>query len=213
MAHELHTLLRNAGIPPPYVLIGHSMGGLIARIFIHRYPGEVVGLALIDSSHPHQAQRQPRTSLRDYPGGMLITAALQWAHPLGLNRLRCDLGFRNAGDPGWSQHRRADAAELLGFKAICRETGELDENLGGLPLAVVTSAERDPNYSPGSRAERARGRFYSSWVILQNELADLSTDSTHIVAEQGGHHLNRDNPDLVSQAVTRLIQQIRRPAR
>jgi len=68
MAEELHALLHSAGIAPPYVLAGHSLGGLVARVFIHLYPGEVAGLALIDASHPEMSERQPKTHLREYPG-------------------------------------------------------------------------------------------------------------------------------------------------
>jgi pimeloyl-ACP methyl ester carboxylesterase len=54
MAEELQTLLHGAGIAPPYVVVGHSMGGLVARVFIQLYLAEVAGLALVDSSHPGQ---------------------------------------------------------------------------------------------------------------------------------------------------------------
>jgi pimeloyl-ACP methyl ester carboxylesterase len=78
-----------------------------------------------------------------------------------------------------------------------------------LPLAVITSAEVDPNFVPGSHWYRARSRFYPGWVVLQNELATLSTNSTYVVAEHGGHHLNRDNPELVAEVVIDLVKRIR----
>lgn len=53
-AHDLHTALQNAGINGPYILAGHSYGGLVTRMFVDQYPNEVVGLALVDSSHPDQ---------------------------------------------------------------------------------------------------------------------------------------------------------------
>jgi pimeloyl-ACP methyl ester carboxylesterase len=65
MAGELHTLLHGAGAIPPYVLVGHSMGGLVARVFIQLYPDEVAGLALIDSSHPGQKSRLPKMEMRN----------------------------------------------------------------------------------------------------------------------------------------------------
>jgi pimeloyl-ACP methyl ester carboxylesterase len=49
---DLHTLLGEAGILSPYILVGHSLGGMYMLLFIHRYPGEVLGLILVDSSHP-----------------------------------------------------------------------------------------------------------------------------------------------------------------
>ena len=57
MADDLHALLKAAGIAPPYVIAGHSMGGVVARRFQSRYPEEVAGMLLIDSSHEDQSRR------------------------------------------------------------------------------------------------------------------------------------------------------------
>src|SRR5690349_17168655 len=53
-AKELHTLLQNANVPGPYVMVGHSLGGLIVRIFAHDYASEVAGVVLVDSMNPRQ---------------------------------------------------------------------------------------------------------------------------------------------------------------
>src|SRR5215210_1314230 len=58
-AKELHTLLQNANIPGPYVMVGHSLGGLIVRIFVHEYASEVAGVVLIDSMSPKQLTQSP----------------------------------------------------------------------------------------------------------------------------------------------------------
>lgn len=210
MARELHALLHSAPVTPPYVLAGHSMGGLIARVFAHLYPDEIAGLALIDSSHPSQPERLPRVWMRDYPGGKLLTVALEWARPLGLRRLAWDLGLPCAGNPGWSRHRRADAAELLAFDAVCHETGRIAGDLGDLPLAVVTSSALDPNDPPGSPHQQARSRFYPSWMALQAELASLSSDTVHAVADASGHYIHRDDPELVSAVLVDLVSRARR---
>src|SRR5918999_4922547 len=52
ISSELHTLLTKAGIEGPYVLVGHSFGGMYMQTFAARYPEEVAGVALVDSSHP-----------------------------------------------------------------------------------------------------------------------------------------------------------------
>src|SRR5688572_3723581 len=58
-AKELHTLLKNANIPGPYLMVGHSLGGLTVRVFVHDYSSEVVGVVLIDSMTPQQFSQSP----------------------------------------------------------------------------------------------------------------------------------------------------------
>src|SRR5687767_5508366 len=53
-ARELHTLLQNANIPGPYVMVGHSLGGLPVRVFVHDYASEIAGVVLIESMSPRQ---------------------------------------------------------------------------------------------------------------------------------------------------------------
>lgn len=62
---ELHRLLQESGVPPPYVLVGHSFGGLNVRLFAHRYPDEVAGLVLVDATHEDFPSRE---SLLRSPG-------------------------------------------------------------------------------------------------------------------------------------------------
>jgi pimeloyl-ACP methyl ester carboxylesterase len=54
MVSDLHALLQHAGIPAPYVLVAHSIGGLYAPLFADRYPREVAGMVLVDPSFPDQ---------------------------------------------------------------------------------------------------------------------------------------------------------------
>ena len=209
MAEELHALLHGAGIPPPYVLAGHSLGGVVTRVFARLYPGEVAGVALIDASHPDMLRRIPNTFLWHYPAGPLLVAARERARPLGLRRLARDLGLSAGNGVGWSRQQRAEQGELLALKAICRQASRMVGDLGDIPLAVVTANEMDPNLVPRGRTQRALSRFYRGWIVLQHEMTGLSADSTHVVAEYGGHHLNHDNPELVVQAIADLVRRVR----
>jgi pimeloyl-ACP methyl ester carboxylesterase len=215
MARDLHGLLESAGVAPPFVLAGHSMGGLVARMFTHMYPSEVVGLALVDSSHPEQADRLAPAGLGDHRGGKLVKVALDFAKPLGLRRMLRTLRHEPAGGARAafalsSRSRRADAKELLTFDAVCRQTGRAVGDVGDLPLVVISSSEHDPRNPPGSRRQRLRSRFYTSgWMQLQEELAALSSDSVHVVAPNSGHHVHRDDPELVVNTITDLVRRVR----
>jgi len=194
MARELRILLNEAGIPPPFVLAGHSLGGLVARLFTCLFPGDVAALALIDSSHPEQSRRLPKTFLEDHRGGKLAVVALSYARPPSFLA-------RTYG-------RWAGAKELFAFAGICQDTAKAAGHLGDLPLAVITSSERDPGLRAG-RAQRARSRFYLAWAQLQDELAGLSANSTHVVAVKAGHHVQCDDPQLVIQVVADLVRSAR----
>ena len=216
MARDLHALLDSAEVARPAVLAGHSLGGLIARVFAALYPAEMAALVLVDSSHPDQDARLLKTGLRDHRGGKIAAVAIEFARPLGLRRLRRDLSREPstgvmAALELTSRSRRAFAKELLAMNAICRETGAVAGDLGSLPLAVITSSERVPGREEGSRAQGNRSRFYPGWAQLQDELAALSTDNVHVVAPYAGHHLQRDDPGLVVETITGLVCRIRQP--
>jgi pimeloyl-ACP methyl ester carboxylesterase len=54
---DLHALLQNAKVPPPYVLVGHSLGGIYVRMYASQFPADVVGMILVESSHEDQVDR------------------------------------------------------------------------------------------------------------------------------------------------------------
>lgn len=95
MAEELHALLTTAGVEPPYVLAGHSLGGLIALVYTVRHRERVAGLALIDSSHPDMHKRLPAGEwFSSGRGEWLLVTIRERLIPLGLVRLADDLGIR-----------------------------------------------------------------------------------------------------------------------
>jgi pimeloyl-ACP methyl ester carboxylesterase len=201
MARELHGLLAAAEIAPPYVLAGHSFGGVIARRFAVRYPGDVAGMVLIDSSHEDQARRFIEAEGWHWGKPPITTARRilkSAAFPLGLRRLLPGKPSRTAlpQDAGaaravglTARYRRADIREML---LAARPHGN-PPDLGSLPLTVLTAAGRDP-----------------TWNAMQAELAAISRASTHIVADHGWHFLQQDNPGFVRVAIRDMVSQVRR---
>src|SRR5919199_2206337 len=91
IAADLHTLLQRGGVPGPYVLAGHSFGGLYVLTYAHRYPEQVAGMVLIDCTNPAPAARA-RTASPPYQAGSYdvlgrVSALLSGSARLGLPRL------------------------------------------------------------------------------------------------------------------------------
>jgi pimeloyl-ACP methyl ester carboxylesterase len=226
---DLHALLETATIPPPYVLVGHSVGGLYVRLYAARHPEQVAGLVLVDSSHPDQPQR-----LRQRCGGWYFSRPAHWlrvakraVRPLGLARLRGSLHAwsghgADTADPRRglppeqlaeaaaaigrsSRQRRAAVREMLTFSSVAGEASRVvagtPGSLGRLPLTVITRGAKDPPRWPAC-AEAV-------WQELQAELALLSQRGTHLHAESGDHFVHRSDPDLVAGAVIDLVDQVR----
>ncbi|HEX6404186.1 MAG TPA: hypothetical protein VF003_13655 [Pseudonocardiaceae bacterium] len=89
---------------------------------------------------------------------------------------------------------RADAQELLGHALT--GPGATPPDLGDLPLLVITAGSRGDDYG-------------GTWQELHAELAASSSSSTHILAAHAGHHVHRDDPDLVVQAMRDMIAKLR----
>ena len=210
MATDLYAMLHAAGIPPPYVLAGHSIGGIIARRFYIQHPDDVAGILLIDSSHEGQARRFDAADWRTGRFSYLKVMARRQARILGARRLAYSLGLM----PGIADDvareappEHADAARAIILSTRQRRTMvremlmmtrllEAPPNLNSVPLTVLTRAA-------------GTGGSWPIWAQLQDELAALSSDSLHIHAERGGHYLQFDEPDLVIQAIREIVRRCR----
>ena len=158
IAEELHALLRNAGVAPPFVLVGHSMGGLDVLMYASLYRTEVVGMVLVDSSHPDQYRRLPpqmRSAGASWLRAMTRDRVLM---PFGIPRLMgwCGTALRERraefrAFDCTAQQKLGTIAEQAGFDESldqARATG----SLGDLPLIVVSEAPADAAMKPFSRS-------------------------------------------------------------
>jgi len=207
MAEELHTLLKAAGIAPPYVLVGHSMGGFDVRLYASLYPSEVAGMVLVDASHPDQENRFP-PALKDWKKSERRTAEfLEFGMPVGIPRLLglCDpdpviraaeCNFQTAGE---------GVAEMKAFPQSAAEAATTG-SLGDLPLAVLS---HDPD-KPSAEFPADLGKTTNeAWEQMQEELAHLSTRGTKTIARNSGHYIQMDRPDVVVDAVRAVLDQAR----
>ena len=203
---HLRRMLDAAKIPGPYVLVGHSMGGLFMRLFAHEHRADVRGLVLIDAAHPEQHLRFGKPVEELHTSFFRKLAIAAWLGPVGVLRF---LNHRERIAKGlpegvrevmnalgcWRSHLNSTAAEAQSWNLICeqvRGTGPF----GDLPLAVITAATRDEG-------------FTGHWHSLQRELAGLSTNSVwHIVPGSGHSSLitEREHAQTTLDAVRAILE-------
>ena len=205
-AEELHTLLTNAGIPGPYILMAHSFGGFIVRCFARNHPDQTAGLVLVDT--PEEGAFFRREVLNFYSRLGFINGAVEVAARFGVLRL---LGHLFPLDhAGFSFVRPAeysaagdDLASLQLVEPPMENFGGVG-NLGDMPMAVITHGQPFPG--PFSILEKG-------WSDGQKRLAALSTNSLLIRANNSNHMIEIDEPRVVVDAVRRVHAAARNKAK
>jgi pimeloyl-ACP methyl ester carboxylesterase len=203
ISSELHTLLKGANTEGPFVLVGHSYGGLYARMYAARYPEEVAGVVLVDSSHPEQFTRSPEGRAM-YKQARRIGAVIPFLTRLGVIRLR---NFYPAHPDLPAQQREQIAAFNSSTQQVSTTVEEFSAtpetsaqvrsmgSLGDTPLAVISAGTQSPD-----------------WLEMQEELATLSSDSIHRVVE-GATHVSllydKGDSQVTSAAIEQVVQAVR----
>ena len=240
-AYELHALLRAAGVRAPYVLVGHSVGGLIARVYAEQYPKEAAAVVLVDPTHedttlmyqgklvrvrdgakgvavPHpQTMRssppEPPTKedVEQFEFNQKIFGAPKIAPPfdkLPAQTQAMRLRFLSrppraaAGPDLWAEE----------LQAMHMARAKTPHQLGGLALVVLLAK---PGYGapPGGVSAEEWGRINEEKRRQKVELTNLSRNSKLIIAEKSGHHIQLDEPQVVTEAVQLAVEAVRHRTR
>ncbi|HZT75572.1 MAG TPA: alpha/beta fold hydrolase [Vicinamibacterales bacterium] len=162
VVQTLHDVLRALGEPPPYLMVGHSYGGMIVRLYDTTYPREIAGLVLVDSSHEDQIAR--------------FTAI----------------------DPSTRQRLGVNAYEALDLAAFS-DALHAHRWSPAVPYVVLTRA------TPDAAPTGVNAAVDAAWREMQHELATRSATGRQIVASRGGHYIQRDQPELVIDAVRSVL--------
>jgi pimeloyl-ACP methyl ester carboxylesterase len=239
-ASELHALLRAAGVRAPYVLVGHSIGGLIARVYAEQYPKEVAGMVLVDPTHEDTTlmYQGKLVRVRDGAKGTAIPPAqtMRSGPPkpptkedieqfkfnqklFGAPKIEPPfdkLPARTQAMRLWflSQPPRVAAGPDLWaeeLQAMHTARAKTPQQLGGMPLVVLLAKPEYGDPPDGVSAEDWR-RINEEKRRQKVELTNLSRNSRLIVAEKSGHHIQLDEPQVVTDAVRLAVDAVRRRA-
>ncbi len=209
IADQLQALLYNAGIAPPYVLVGHSMGGYDVRLYASLYRNEVVGMVLVDASHPDQENRLP-PELKNMEGSWQREALfLEYTMPFGIPRLigLCDdQAAQRAAECNFHSAREG-LTEMKAFSESAAQTAATG-SLGDLPLAVLS---HDPDKPSADLAPDLAEPTNDAWEKMQEELSHLSIRGTQTIAKGSSHYIQLDRPDVVVEAVRSIVNQVQSP--
>ncbi len=205
LVHELHTLLEKESISGPYVLVGHSFGGLNVRVFADQYPDEVVGMVLLDPAHEDAEARlnvsnESIVSRLNFQANLLrIGVVRKWLAPRMMVSMIPE--YKNLPPEVWAMEV-AVSLNSENLRTAAREAASATESmaqvrathgLGDIPLIVMTSMA-----------------IPSSWMGLAKEMAGLSTQGRHVVVEGTGHYIQLGRPDAVIDAVRQVVEAARR---
>ena len=203
-ARELHILLQNGNIPGPYLMVGHSLGGLGVRVFVHDYASEIAGVVLIESMNPRQLTQSPTEVQPQANPQSRLYSGLGVLARFGLVRLLARPVSRilspsippneNAYYSRYvrSQSMQAARDESLGLAASGAEASAV-KNIGDLPLIILTARRND---LPG-------------WQQWQTELLQLSPNSQQLFAENSGHNIQIEQPDAAVAAILKMVELVR----
>ena len=203
IATDLHTLLDRAEIDGPYVLAGHSSGGVYVQVFAAQYPDEVAGLVLLDSQPPDAIANLPGYA-GEYEGIRRSTALFPSAARLGVGRLAYPSASAGLPPEAWAEarallstgrHNRGYRDDAVGLKAALSQAQALT-SLGDKPLIVVTAAED----------------AHDGWLPLQEKMAGFSTNSVQRVIQDASHaSLIEDESDSANaiDAILDVVEAVR----
>ena len=180
VTEDLHALLVNAKIPGLYILVGHSLGGMLVRLYASYYPAEVVGMLLVDSAHEDETDRGVALMPPE-----VLKEMLKKAKPEDL---------------------KVQGPETIDTCSIRSVMNAINWR-SNIPLIVLTQGRpyRPEDYPVPAMAPK----YYQLHLELQRELASRSPKGKQVMAEKSGHFIHQDQPELVINAIRQIVEEVK----
>jgi pimeloyl-ACP methyl ester carboxylesterase len=230
IARELRDLLQRAGVPPPYVLVGHSFGGLVVRRYAAEYPADVVGVVLVDAMRPEEWPPVNETQRAHLDRGLRLTGIAVPIARFGLARFATTSQLCRSGKASRIFSRAAGKGGRHVLDRITCEVSKmprevwpivaahwstphfyhgLSAHLKAVPATVVEMHDTEPITSspvvlltPGSAEP-----------LSEEQLRRIGPDTQQVIALKSGHWVHLDEPELVLNAIRTMVEQSRAQVR
>jgi len=225
-ARQLHELLEKSGEKPPYILVGHSMGGIYHRIFRDLYPNEVIGMVFLDASHPEQWKRLAQKEL--IPKNKInFTKFIAILSDMGLRGVYNKITNPKAKNDGLPKDCHIRNLNLVSYSgkvyhrylkennindAILMRAGQAS-SLDSLAVLVFTATKQYRE----SQKERYRNKGIDPdeqvqlWLEMQKELKELSTNGKQFVidANHGSIITKKENARIINKEILLMAESIK----
>jgi pimeloyl-ACP methyl ester carboxylesterase len=223
---ELHALLTNAHEAGPYILVGHSLGGLNVRVFQNLFPNDVAGLILLDAaaeeilnSKVWEIFYSQFAPIESDSGLLLGRILISLGIPRFASLFAPDMMKSNAFSPEEKQATRALTISTKNLNAALNEGHVIKQvfldaknscgHIDNTPLAVIAAGKLEGLELIAGSKEKADA-LKAEWLRFQLNLAKLSTNSKFLIAEHSGHGIPFEQPELVVETSAPMIQEFRR---
>ena len=198
IVHELNLLINKAEIPGPFVLVGHSFGGFTARYLAAKFPKNVVGLVLVDSSHPEQIYR---LSALDKTKQKPLVTGRQNLAPGDFSEFERKWYFLNSS-------RKATFAQMGELKYFKESAYQVKHSgpIKNIPVAVLSRGI-------GQLPELSGVSLENEWQDMQKDLLKLSRNSWHLIVTDSGHEIHREAPNHVIENILKVVNKSKNSAK
>ena len=218
LVDDLERVLARAAIPPPYVLVSSSIGGVTTELFARRHHDRVAALIFLDAAN---SDTLDRIAWLVNPVNVDIACSAPWAARFGVLRLFDPFHFRGqlpAEDAARSIAQQYTVERMAALCGLARGLPTTLQELKGaptlasdVPLAVLSAESWEGLLPPGLAGFRARAdALRSDWLASQQQFARRSTRGTWRIVPGSGHLIASSQPHVVTEAVFEALTQIRR---
>lgn len=227
VAEDLHKLLAGAGVKPPYVMVGNSLGGANVQVYTYRYPADVKGLVLVEPQHEDETSRLDKASQGNLQkvyamvgkqNNYCLAAARKGFRPGSEEETNCvgnpaevygpALGAAVKTATSRPAYWRTVVDEWDAIKLSDEQLRKLRRPFGDLPVLVLTRGV-SPYAVPGKPQSALNKALEDENAAIHKETAALSTRGSQRVVPGAGHVIHAEKPEAVVDAVLEVLKQVK----